>query len=653
MEKKLVNQDITISVVMAAYNASQTVGITLQNILSQTYRNLEIIVVDDGSSDNTAHVVKSFQEKYTNIKLVTLDKNSGPFKARVVGADNATGKYLHFIDADDYLSVDFYRASLRKAMLTQADIVIGNIVLDFKNLGQIRDYPLINDLPFNALSGPNVFKAFMDQGGLNFVYHMNSTKLYTMDLWQKARPYYDLVKSHLIMADDVAMNVPLWYFAKKVERSLTSTLFYVKDDNDSATSNYKISYKKMSKNIADLQTTFEFFEQFLKRNNSYSTYEVQLSNWKRSFVRVYTPNIKNQSFSPKERSDLLKSLRSIAPFKESETYLDTPFFHINTPWRDDLNAIKRDIFAPTTSTVLFSFDSLILSTPGLDASPIYSTRQTGLELLDLAIESGKNVKVDVTSPDQRSALSENLKREYPSINEAASGDFGPDTTRVSLPKPLDIFLERGLEQPLHYKYQPKKPGVMLTVTSILANYFFDNPYIDFIETTAFSGRPSYLGFYSLGLENAIRASKQQRDSKNNYLLNLIKDGPVDNNDPYEAYFISGARLGISQFIEQAASIYADMAILGKAEKNADASLNLVFYTQVWADRQLLVPLLYKHPSLMYSYGPANQASLSGESHLHEALHGKSKVTKMIVYILVNRLLLLAAAKKRLRKLSRR
>src|SRR5690606_21820396 len=104
------------------------------------------------------------------------------------------------IDADDYLSDDFYRSTLKKSLECNADIVIGSIVLDFKNTGEIKDFPLINDLPFNQLKGSDIFKSFMIQSGFNFTYHMNSTKLYSMKLWRKARPHYDKITDHLIMA---------------------------------------------------------------------------------------------------------------------------------------------------------------------------------------------------------------------------------------------------------------------------------------------------------------------------------------------------------------------------------------------------------------------------------------------------------------------
>lgn len=648
MEKNIVSKNPTISVVMAAYNASRSVGVTLQNILGQTYKNLEVIVVDDGSTDETARVVKAFQKTYDNIKLVTMKKNSGPFRARIVGADHATGSYLHFIDADDYLSLDFYRTTLTRALYTKADIVIGSIVLDFKNYGYIRDYPLINDLPFDTLAGRDVFGAFMDQGGLNFIFHMNSTKLYRMDLWHKARPHYDAVKNHLIMADDVAMNVPLWFFSERIERTPTATLFYVKDDNDSATSNYQISYKKMTKNIDDLKTVFGFFEHFLKANDEYSTYKTQLSQWRRAFVRVYNPNIHRAPFTAEEKSGLLKELHSIAPYKTDETWLDTPFFHINTPWKDGLELIKKDISDHNTNTVLFSFDSLVLSTPDRNLVPSYTIRQTGLELLELARSLNKTVRIVIESPDQKKIIDTLLTGKH-SLATAEVANFGPGLVKVSLPRPLDIFLERGLDQPFLYSYHTSRPGTMLTILSIVANHFFDNPYVDFIDTTAFSGRLSFLGFYSLGLDRAI-ASANEKDTKaaGNRLLRLLTSTPSNSDDPYEAYFIAGIWLGVERFTEKITQVFGnDFSPLLSLKRNSNAVIDLAFFTPVWADRQLFRPLLYRYPDLIDPSKDNPAAATQPISHLQLFLADRSPIAKAISYLLLDHGKFISATKSRL------
>lgn len=94
----------SISVIIPAYNASDTIEKAITTIESQTYKPLEVVVVNDGSSDGTADVVKNLSTNL-NVVLVTIE-NSGPSKARNTGIDRAKGKWLAFLDADDIWTND-------------------------------------------------------------------------------------------------------------------------------------------------------------------------------------------------------------------------------------------------------------------------------------------------------------------------------------------------------------------------------------------------------------------------------------------------------------------------------------------------------------------------------------------------------------------
>lgn len=97
---KSINEDL-VSIVMPAYNCSDFLGITLDSIIDQTYKNWEVIVVDDCSTDNTAEVVKEYMKKDERVKYHKLDKNSGAAVARNTAVELARGKYMAFLDSDD------------------------------------------------------------------------------------------------------------------------------------------------------------------------------------------------------------------------------------------------------------------------------------------------------------------------------------------------------------------------------------------------------------------------------------------------------------------------------------------------------------------------------------------------------------------------
>lgn len=100
MEKK-------ISIIIPVYNAEMYIKRCLESIISQSYKNFEILIIDDGSKDNSVVICKKIQLANLDIDIkIFSQKNSGPSVARNFGIKNSTGKYIMFIDADDYLGKD-------------------------------------------------------------------------------------------------------------------------------------------------------------------------------------------------------------------------------------------------------------------------------------------------------------------------------------------------------------------------------------------------------------------------------------------------------------------------------------------------------------------------------------------------------------------
>ena len=91
-----------ISIIVPVYNSELYINRCLDSLLKQTYKNIEIIIVDDGSKDNSLQLIKGYANKDSRIKVYT-QSNQGPSVARNTGLDNATGKYIMFVDADDFI----------------------------------------------------------------------------------------------------------------------------------------------------------------------------------------------------------------------------------------------------------------------------------------------------------------------------------------------------------------------------------------------------------------------------------------------------------------------------------------------------------------------------------------------------------------------
>ena len=116
----------TISIVMPVYNTEIYLEKSIQSVLAQDIgqENFILIAINDGSTDRSLEILNSYEKKYPNCIRVIDQKNQGVGKARNVGIELASSKYISFLDSDDYYDVDFLKKHVEKAEETNADVVI-------------------------------------------------------------------------------------------------------------------------------------------------------------------------------------------------------------------------------------------------------------------------------------------------------------------------------------------------------------------------------------------------------------------------------------------------------------------------------------------------------------------------------------------------
>lgn len=107
-DEKETSQDDLISIIVPIYNKEKYLSKTITSILNQTYKNFELLLIDDCSTDNSVKLCEEFREKDKRIKIIKNEKNSGVSETRNVGLDNSLGKYICFVDADDTIDSNMY-----------------------------------------------------------------------------------------------------------------------------------------------------------------------------------------------------------------------------------------------------------------------------------------------------------------------------------------------------------------------------------------------------------------------------------------------------------------------------------------------------------------------------------------------------------------
>lgn len=161
-----------VSVIIPNFNEEKFIGECIDSILNQTYKNIEILVIDDGSSDSSVAVVTELMKEHGNIRIFYQHRQNAAI-ARNVGINNAKGDYLLFLDSDDYVYPQSVERLVEAATLQNADFVIGNMkemdenskvtkeLRFFSQDGLVEDYKDLIDLvpaPTNKFYKASVIK---------------------------------------------------------------------------------------------------------------------------------------------------------------------------------------------------------------------------------------------------------------------------------------------------------------------------------------------------------------------------------------------------------------------------------------------------------------------------------------------------------------
>ncbi len=119
----MLNESCLVSVIVPIYNVGKYVSKCIQSICEQTYSNIEIVLVDDGSTDNSGAICDEYKKKDTRIKVIHK-KNAGVSSARNTGITKSTGDYICFVDGDDYVMPDYVEYMLGQITENKADIAL-------------------------------------------------------------------------------------------------------------------------------------------------------------------------------------------------------------------------------------------------------------------------------------------------------------------------------------------------------------------------------------------------------------------------------------------------------------------------------------------------------------------------------------------------
>ncbi len=232
-----------ISVIVPVYNVEKYLSRCIESILHQTYHYLEIIIVDDGSTDNSGTICDSYLSVDDRIR-VFHKTNGGLSSARNFGIEQSNGELLAFIDSDDLLDSRFFEVLIKERFISKADIVSTDLLPFF---GDLKIDDLVNeDHDVIRLKGIDILKEYFLQSNKELhIYHGLCMKIYEKSLFsdlrfEEGRLHEDLyITYQLLRKARIFSFIPVKYY------------FYFKGNTSSICFNFK------KKNFIDKKDAFE------------------------------------------------------------------------------------------------------------------------------------------------------------------------------------------------------------------------------------------------------------------------------------------------------------------------------------------------------------------------------------------------------------
>lgn len=192
-----------ISIIVPVYNVEEYLDCCIKSIVKQTYKELEIILIDDGSTDSSGNICDKYSENDNRI-VVIHKENGGLSSSRNAGLDNATGEYLAFVDADDYVEEQYIEKLYNACIKHSADISI----CDYYNFDENKVYNSKDNKVYEKIIDKDNLLIFDSKSNINGVAAWN--KLYKASLFKGLRFPENRV------CEDIPVSYNVVYKASKI-----------------------------------------------------------------------------------------------------------------------------------------------------------------------------------------------------------------------------------------------------------------------------------------------------------------------------------------------------------------------------------------------------------------------------------------------------
>ena len=292
--------NISISVLMPVYNSEKFLSETVQAVINQSYTDWELILVDDGSTDNSKEICTKLMNDDKRIKYI-LQENLGVSHTRNVALENAQGKYIVFVDSDDLIHEDYLKILINSIEKNNSDISVCNFIeRKISNTGKVEDITR-EFYPKEVMEMSEMKDYIMDFGNSGLLNPLWN-KIYKREIIENNNITFD---EKVETGEDFIFNLQYFRKTKKISFIKEKLYYYIRRNNNSITYQYIENMYERGWEIHSLLESFLEDMNFYSNENAYVLYGNHLTGAFSAFLNLYHDNCKLTS---KEKREYIRKI---------------------------------------------------------------------------------------------------------------------------------------------------------------------------------------------------------------------------------------------------------------------------------------------------------------------------------------------------------
>lgn len=279
------NDEYILSVIVCCYNKSKTLELTLESLIHQSiFDKIEVICVDDCSTDNSLHILESYRDKYSNFKVRKLEQNSSVYVARLEGLAISTSRYIGFLDPDDWIDEKYFQELVDEIQKTDADMIITPSIYKHTNK---EEFISLDTDKIRMMDNPGVYDNTIE------LFNKLMATTACMTLWnivfkRKAIiPSLELKRAYISYTEDNLFFIFSLMHSDRIEYYRTSSVYHYYYGNDV---NHLSCNTPLNKMAWCLDYVFNLLLKYCMEHEEYNKYFDGIKKCKDKYPRriIYT-----------------------------------------------------------------------------------------------------------------------------------------------------------------------------------------------------------------------------------------------------------------------------------------------------------------------------------------------------------------------------